>query len=531
MSSKTPDGVDDVSEVDDVIAEAADESAVEHASASAPLLPDSSQAAPNNGHSDAADEQKFVCSCEIDDSLLQGWPPAPLMIQELKEQYRMGGPLSLNLFFIYARQIVTMAFLGHHGETRLAAASLAMVLVNTCGSLLMMGLCGATDTLASQAYGAGQFGQLSIIFQRTCLFLAAHALPISTFVLLSPPLFRAMGQPAAVADLMGPYIAATVPGIWLDVVDRPMNRILTAQQITRPQMWISGVVLLLHCATNYLFFNVLGLGYVWQGVAATLSRFDYFILQVGYIWWAGLGDRVWGTPSWKALAQWRRFASLAYPAALMRCMESFCYSGMTVIAGLLPAGATAVSAIGVAFNIYGVLFMAFLGQAVSVGTRVGNALGAGRPGSARLSSFSAVAVTPLVWVPIALALTLPFTQGPLVALFTKPEDERLRFVLGRLLYIVAALELLDGLQTVMSGVVTGAGKQLHGAAVNFVAYYVVAVPVATCVAFLSPLWVYGLYLGLSLGPLVQSLLYGALILTVDWPREAHHAYVAAHADS
>ena len=55
--------------------------------------------------------------------------------------------------------------------------------------------------------------------------------------------------------------------------------------------------------------------------------------QVAYIWWAGLGGRVWATPSWKAFANWGRFASLAYPAALMRCMEGFCFSGMTVVAG------------------------------------------------------------------------------------------------------------------------------------------------------------------------------------------------------
>lgn len=81
-----------------------------------------------------------------------------------------------------------------------------------------------------------------------------------------------------------------------------------------------------------------------------------------------------------------------------------------------------------------------------------------------------------------------------------------------------------------AGVVTGAGKQLHGAAVNFIAYYVVAVPVAVCLAFLSPMWVYGLYLGLSLGPLVQSLLYGRLILTINWAREAQRAYVSARAE-
>lgn len=47
-------------------------------------------------------------------------------------------------------QIITMSFLGHCGEVPLAAASLAMVASNAMGSLFIMGLCGATMTLASQ---------------------------------------------------------------------------------------------------------------------------------------------------------------------------------------------------------------------------------------------------------------------------------------------------------------------------------------------------------------------------------------------
>lgn len=112
--------------------------------------------------------------------------------------------------------------------------------------------------------------------------------------------------------------------------------------------------------TNYVFFNVLGLNYLAAAVAFPLSRFYYSLLQAAYIHWNGLGPRVWGTPSRKAFSNWGKFASLAYSSAAMRCMESFCYSGMTVLSGILPNGATAVSAIGLAFNIYGTLFMAFL---------------------------------------------------------------------------------------------------------------------------------------------------------------------------
>lgn len=71
-----------------------------------------------------------------------------------------------------------------------------------------------------------------------------------------------------------------------------------------------------------------------------------------------------------------------------------------------------------------------------------------------------------------------------------------------------------------AGVVTGAGKQLSGALINFLAYYIFAVPVALCLGFLTSLWVYGLYLGLSIGPLLQSILYMRLIWFIDWRREA-----------
>lgn len=92
-------------------------------------------------------------------------------------------------------------------------------------------------------------------------------------------------------------------------------------------------VLVLHFATNYLFFNVLGFNYLAAAVAFTLSRFYYFLLQAIYIHRNGLGPRVWGVPSSKAFSNWSKFASLAYPSAAMRCMESFCYSGMTVLSG------------------------------------------------------------------------------------------------------------------------------------------------------------------------------------------------------
>lgn len=63
--------------------DAAADSAAALGSVAAPLLQNVSQSAsnPGNGHDDGIDETKFVCPCEIDDTLTTGWPPMPLIVQ------------------------------------------------------------------------------------------------------------------------------------------------------------------------------------------------------------------------------------------------------------------------------------------------------------------------------------------------------------------------------------------------------------------------------------------------------------------
>jgi Na+-driven multidrug efflux pump len=121
-----------------------------------------------------------------------------------------------------------------------------------------------------------------------------------------------------------------------------------------------------------------------------------------------------------------------------------------------------VSAVGLAFNIYGTLFMAFLGAAVSVGARVGAALGGLRPGAARLSAFAACSAVPFVWLALAATLLSTPTQRLICSMFVKRGDTQLQHYLSGLLDIIAVLELLDGMQTVMTGLLLSSMLYLYG---------------------------------------------------------------------
>ena len=95
---------------------------------------------------------------------------------------------------------------------------------------------------------------------------------------------------------------------------------------------------------------------------------------------------------------------------------------MNVLAGWLPGAAQAVSAIAVAFNLYGILFMGFAAFGMAASTRVGNALGAGREAAARLAALASAIVAPLIWVAVAFLLTWPVSQNWLLGLFTTGAD-------------------------------------------------------------------------------------------------------------
>jgi len=106
----------------------------------------------------------------------------------------------------------------------------------------------------------------------------------------------------------------------------------------------------------------------------------------------------------------------------MKCIESWSFSLMTLLAGWLPGAAQAVAAISVAFNLYGILFMGFSSFAMAASTRVGNALGAGREAAARLAALASAVVAPLIWLVVASLLTWPVSQNWLLGLFTTGTD-------------------------------------------------------------------------------------------------------------
>jgi len=278
---------------------------------------------------------------------------------------------------------------------------------------------------------------------------------------------------------------------------RPMGRVLASQRITWPQMTVAVLVLPLHA-----------------GVATSCSGWVQLLGLTICVRIAGRGQTIWGG---QGGAGWRTLAKLAYPSAAMRVLENWGFSGMVVASSLLPAATTETDVMSISLNLYATLFMIFPALSIATDTRVGRAVGAGATHDARRAFYVSAAIS----VPFALMCSLvTLLPGPraIVEQILHVEELRpeVKDGLWSVFRIFGVFYYLDGAQTVLSGAIRGLGEQKNGAWICVVAYWVFGIPTAIVLAFPVGLAATGLWLGMTVGPSVQLLLYIRLLLRVDW---------------
>ena len=69
--------------------------------------------------------------------------------------------------------------------------------------------------------------------------------------------------------------------------------------------------------------------------------------------------------------------------------------------------------------------------------------------------------------------------------------------------LVMYMHMLTHTQGTISGVFRGAGLQVVAASINFFVFYVIGLPAGICLALLTDLGVFGMWIGLAFGTCSQ----------------------------
>jgi MATE family multidrug resistance protein len=363
------------------------------------------------------------------------------------------------------------------------------------GGGLLLGL----DTFVAQAYGRKDLHDARISLVNG-LFLALALTPILMLaVSFWPPLMQHFGISAELVEPMRPFLHALNWGTLPLLTYFALRRYLQAENVVLPIMFALISANIVNAIGDWaLIYGHLGLpamGITGSGWATCVARiYMAGVLAVTLLW----VESKRSLPKWTGavridLRRVTALLKLGAPAATQILLEIGAFAAATALVARL--GPVPLSGHEIALNCAALTFMVPLGISSAAAVRVGQQLGRRDPAGARRAGWSAIVLgagfmtcSGLVFVSIPTWIARLFSPD-LVVIRTG----------ARLLLVAAAFQLFDGLQTVATGALRGAGDTKTPMLANFVAYWLIGLPVGYLLCFKLGWGAVGVWIGLCAG--------------------------------
>lgn len=427
----------------------------------------------------------------------------------------LAGPLVLAEIGWMAMGIVDTIMVGHmrNSAEAIGGTSLGGVIFYTAG-IFGGALLFSLDTKVSQSFGAGDLADcnhsllsaLYIVFPltpviMTCVWLSGRALP-------------ALHVNAGVLGQTLPFLNAMNWGTLPLLLYFAFRRYLQAMNLVKPVTF----ALISANVVNVLFDWILIYGH-WgfraHGVAGSgwstfLARcYTMAVLFATIVW----HDRKQHVRLLQGrlrpdLERIRELLRIGLPAATQVLLEIGVFSAATALIARLNAAS--IAAHQIALNCASLTYMVPLGISSAAAVRVGQGLGRRDPAAAGRAGWTAIALGAGFMSCAAIVFVL--APRAIIRLFS-PDPEVMRIGV-LLLFVAAAFQLFDGLQTVATGALRGAGETRMPMFSSLVAYWVIGLPLGYYLGFRRGLGAFGIWLGLALSLMVLG---SALVLV--WRRK------------
>ncbi|KAG0517695.1 hypothetical protein BDA96_09G111400 [Sorghum bicolor] len=435
---------------------------------------------------------------------------------ESKRLMRLAGPIVASCVLQNVVSMASVMFVGHLGELPLAGASLATSLANVTGYSLLTGMATALDTLCGQAFGARQHRLLGVYKQRAMVVLGLACVPIALVWACAGRILLFLGQDPQIAAEAGAYARWLIPSLAAYVPLQCHVRFLQTQSVVLPVTASSGATALCHLLVCWALVYRAGMGSKGAALSNAVSYAINLVILALYVRLSDACKETWNGFSWEAFKDLWRFTELAWPSAIMICLEWWSFEVLVLLSGLLPNPQLETSVLSICLNTGALLYMIPLGLTYSISTRVSNELGAGQPQAAKM----ATKVVMYMALSEGLVISLTMTLLRNIWGYMYSNEKEIVTYIAKMLPILGISFFIDGLHSSLSGVLTGCGKQKIGAAVNLGAFYLLGIPMSVLLAFIFHLNGMGLWLGIVCGSVTKLVFLLFVTCSIDWDNEA-----------
>jgi len=377
------------------------------------------------------------------------------------------------------------------------------------GGGLLLGM----DTFVAQA-----FGREDLDDARHSLFnglILAFALTPILMLAISfwPALMRRFGVSPELVEPMHPYLLALNWGTLPLLAYFALRRYLQAVNVAHPIMFALISANIVNVIGNWVLiyghFGFRAMGITGSGWSTCMARFYMVLCLAITLLWVESKRLQPGSMSTLRIDVRRMSAllKLGAPAATQILCEIGAFSAATALCARL--GPVPLAGHEIALNCAALTFMVPLGISSAAAVRVGQQLGRRDPDAARRAGWSAI----LIGVGFMACSGSVFVSLPkLIARLFTPNPAVIQ-VGAQLLLVAAAFQLFDGLQTVATGALRGAGDTRTPMLANFFAYWLVGLPVGYVLCFRLGWGALGIWIGLCGGLMMIG---SALLIT--WHR-------------
>ncbi|VFQ65147.1 unnamed protein product [Cuscuta campestris] len=448
----------------------------------------------------------------------------PQVAEELRKMIDTGFPMLAMGLISYLKNMILVMCMGRLGSLELAGGALAIGFTNITGYSLLSGLALGMEPLSSQAFGSKNFNMLSLTLQRTIAMLLVVSLPISILWFNLEPLMLWLHQDPMIIHTAAVFCQFAMPDLVANSFLHPLRIYLRCKGTTWPLLWSTLLATLFHIPVVFYLTFTLRLGIKGIAISTYVANFINVLFLLAYIFYTkeqneSTLNKPLATTNLKPSAslgeEWMILLRLAIPSCLAVCLEWWWYEFMTLLAGYLDKPQVTLATAAIVIQTTSLMYTLPSALSSSISSRVGNELGAGRPGKARLATDIAIVMAFLASTFGILLTTLG--REVWVKIFTT--DSEVLELTMTVLPIIGLCELANCPQTTCCGVLRGSARPNIGAFINFYSFYVMGAPLAIILAFVLRLGFKGLCYGLLAAELACVVSMLVVIYRTDWEKE------------
>jgi MATE family multidrug resistance protein len=411
---------------------------------------------------------------------------------------------------------------------RLPNSAVAMGAVSLGSAIFMVlalfgeGLLLGLDTLVAQSFGAGKREDChrSLV---NGVYLSIALTPIlSAPIWFMPHLLRAMHVDAALMRETIPYTNALTYGLLPLLLYFAVRRCLQAMNMVRPVAFALVTANIINALGNWILiygkWGAPAMGTVGSGWSTAIARVYMAAVLIGYLFWYDHKHRteLLKTPVDIDLKRIKQLIALGIPAAMQFTLESGVFATVTTLIAKL--GPVPLATHQIALNTVAFTYMVPLGIASAAAVRVGQALGRRDPHGAGVAGGTAIGIG-AAFMSVASVVLLVVPRW-IARIYTV--DEVIIRSASTLLAAGAAFQLFDGIQSVATGALRGAGDTRTPMLCHFTAYWIIGLPLGAWLCFRRGWGALGLWVGLSL-----ALILIGIVLLVVWRSKVRQLMLGA----